>query len=280
MSQFQLTTFAKGQSIFTEGAEGTMAYLIRSGSVVIHRTAGEEEIILAHLQPGEVFGEMALVTTGRRTASATAATEVELVLMPEAPFREQVQQMSPLVSELFTAMAQRLENTSRQVRSARTKHPVSSVCRIVKMLLQGRNSLAVRDVVDAVQEILDLTVHQIHVVFDQMASHGLVEWRKADGTPAGTLHFPEPLTFNVQVERFIDSLPESGLEALTLKGSPKSQQAAETIPMLDITAIESNHGVSTDDLRRWIGDGSLSLDLLRFSPKATLQAIMRLQGES
>lgn len=280
MSHFQLTTVAKGQVIFHEGDDGTTAYLIRSGSVVIHRTAGDTEVILAHLQPGEVFGEMALVTAGRRTASATAATDVELVVMPEAPFQEQVSQMSPLISELFTAMAQRLENTSRQVRSASTKQPVSSVCRIVTLLIQGRKAVAVQEVVETVQTILDLPIHQLHAVFDLMAAHGLITWRKADGTPSGSLHVADPLTFTIQCERFIDGLPERDLVALTLKGAPKAPPpAADSSAYLDLKTIEQHHGVSAADMQRWIGEGQLDPEVLRFSAKATLKEILRLNGQ-
>jgi CRP-like cAMP-binding protein len=72
-------TYKAGDTILTEGEVGNTAFLIRRGSVkvTIGTRAGAKR--LAMLQPGDVFGEMCLLEPGPRSASITAATDVECV---------------------------------------------------------------------------------------------------------------------------------------------------------------------------------------------------------
>ena len=68
--------YDKGAEIFKEGDIGTQFYAILKGSVKIRKQASGR--FLAQLGPGEVFGEMAVLDNQPRSATAEAATVVEL----------------------------------------------------------------------------------------------------------------------------------------------------------------------------------------------------------
>lgn len=80
--------FAAGQVICREGDPGGEFFVIAKGEVRITADAlgGEKEI--ARLGHGQFFGEMAVLNGDRRTATCTAATEVELVAFPSAAVEE------------------------------------------------------------------------------------------------------------------------------------------------------------------------------------------------
>src|SRR6185503_15423854 len=61
-------TFEDGEQAVNEGDPGDTAYVILSGSAVVEAHGRQ----VAELAPGEVFGELALLDGGRRTASVTA----------------------------------------------------------------------------------------------------------------------------------------------------------------------------------------------------------------
>ena len=61
-----------GATIFTEGEEGTTAYVLLAGTVKLS-VMGRQ---LEKLSRGGVFGEMALIDGSPRSASATAITDV------------------------------------------------------------------------------------------------------------------------------------------------------------------------------------------------------------
>jgi CRP/FNR family transcriptional regulator, cyclic AMP receptor protein len=73
-------TLAAGDTLFKVGEPGEALYVVRSGEVelFIKDTAGQR-IALAIAGPGEMFGELALLDSGPRTATAIALSDVELL---------------------------------------------------------------------------------------------------------------------------------------------------------------------------------------------------------
>jgi CRP-like cAMP-binding protein len=67
-----LKIYGKSEVVFEEGTSGSEMYVIRSGRVRIYRNAEEGEMEIGILEPGEFFGEMALVDNSPRCASACA----------------------------------------------------------------------------------------------------------------------------------------------------------------------------------------------------------------
>lgn len=74
--------FSPQESIFLAGDEGHSIMSVISGTVRISFPAEPgKEVILADVGAGEVFGEIALLDGGGRSADATAITNVELALL-------------------------------------------------------------------------------------------------------------------------------------------------------------------------------------------------------
>jgi CRP-like cAMP-binding protein len=74
--------YLPGECIFFEGDPGIAIYIIRSGEVVIKRNidAGGDHF-LATFGKGDFFGELALVDSEKRSASAIAKTDVKLTVI-------------------------------------------------------------------------------------------------------------------------------------------------------------------------------------------------------
>jgi uncharacterized membrane protein len=92
-----------GETIFTQGAEGDALYLIEEGHARVHLDGGLE---VATLGPGEVFGEMALLTGDRRSASLTAVTPLILWRLSREDF-DQVVATSPQFAAALQEVAER-----------------------------------------------------------------------------------------------------------------------------------------------------------------------------
>jgi len=74
--------FAAGETIFLMGSPGGSMMAVLSGTVRISIPSPEgREIVLAVLQPGEVFGEIALLDGKERTADARAMTACDLAVL-------------------------------------------------------------------------------------------------------------------------------------------------------------------------------------------------------
>lgn len=69
--------FAKGETITREGTDGRYLYMIRAGMVSVRVGGVTARHEINRLQAGDFFGEMALLTGSRRTATSVALTDVD-----------------------------------------------------------------------------------------------------------------------------------------------------------------------------------------------------------
>ncbi|MBI4259311.1 MAG: cyclic nucleotide-binding domain-containing protein [Actinobacteria bacterium] len=75
-------TFRAGEAIFEKGDEGTELYVIMAGQARVE-VGGREH----GLGPGAFFGEMALVSDARRSATVTAAEPTEAMVIKSIYFK-------------------------------------------------------------------------------------------------------------------------------------------------------------------------------------------------
>jgi CRP/FNR family cyclic AMP-dependent transcriptional regulator len=98
---------AAGTVLVGEGSRGYDLFVILEGSATV--TTGDRSV--ATLERGDFFGEIALLADGIRSASVTAATPVELVVMHGSDFRV-FERDWPHASELMRrALRERLART-------------------------------------------------------------------------------------------------------------------------------------------------------------------------
>lgn len=83
--QLPIRRFVAGEVIVAEGEVGREAFVVRTGRCRVER-AGE---VIRELGPGDVFGELALLSTrGTRTSSVVAAEPVELMVVTASVLHE------------------------------------------------------------------------------------------------------------------------------------------------------------------------------------------------
>jgi CRP-like cAMP-binding protein len=112
---------AEGERLFEEGDAGTEVFVVISGIVRISkRVAIGGERTLATLEAGAMFGEAAIIDQEERSASASARTPVELLVVPADPMREWLianPGMGVMVlGRLGSMMLDRLRNTNGLLR--------------------------------------------------------------------------------------------------------------------------------------------------------------------
>ena len=76
--------FEPGQMIFSRGDPARELYLVLEGKVRLSvLTSDGRELSFAHAGPGNIFGEIATLDGGERTASATAINRVQVMALPQ-----------------------------------------------------------------------------------------------------------------------------------------------------------------------------------------------------
>jgi serine/threonine-protein kinase len=110
-------SFAPGEIIFREGDKGDCAYMIVAGKCRAYRTSPEGEETLAVMEPGDAFGEMALILYEPRAASVVAVDNVTVLVLDQATMNEGLG-LSGWTGALVRALAQRFADLEQMVRNS------------------------------------------------------------------------------------------------------------------------------------------------------------------
>ncbi len=108
--------YPRGSTIIFEGEESDSIFYLTKGSVtVLIEDENGREIIIAYLNEGDFFGEMAMFGEGTRTAWIKAKTECEVAELGYQKFVELSKQDTGMLYELATQLADRLGKTTKKV---------------------------------------------------------------------------------------------------------------------------------------------------------------------
>ena len=109
--------FAKDEVIFLEGAMESFMYDLKKGTVGIYVNYGKpEEKLLTKLNAGEgtvIFGEMGMIDSMARSATAVALDEVEACVVTGKEFGEYFQEKPEAVLEIMQNMSKRIRALSK-----------------------------------------------------------------------------------------------------------------------------------------------------------------------
>jgi CRP-like cAMP-binding protein len=108
---------SRGETIFVAGEPGRQLFAVCRGRVKAVATAADgREMVLRLVDPGEVFGELALLDGGERTATLIAAQPSELLVIDRRDFVSLLRRRPEIAIELLAVVAGRLRSTTEQVR--------------------------------------------------------------------------------------------------------------------------------------------------------------------
>lgn len=111
-------SFEAGSLIFMENDEGKRCFFVAEGLVKITRLNKDgKEVILAMLNKGEFFGEMALLDGESRSANVIALEKTEVLTINRADFLSVLHEYPTIAIQLLKETAQRLRKSDMQIAS-------------------------------------------------------------------------------------------------------------------------------------------------------------------
>jgi CRP/FNR family transcriptional regulator, cyclic AMP receptor protein len=112
----RVRAYAAGETIFLMGSPGDSMMAVLGGSVRISVPSPDgKEIVLAILQPGEVFGEIALLDGKERTADAKAMTACSLAILERREVMAFLDRHPQTWAKLVVVLCNRLRNTDQHI---------------------------------------------------------------------------------------------------------------------------------------------------------------------
>ncbi len=102
-------TFKKGQRVFKVGDEAHCAYIVESGTIDLYAISQEDELI-ASLSKGELLGEMGVIDKSKRSVSAFAATDLELLVIDREQITKRLEKADPIIRGVMEVLLRRIRN--------------------------------------------------------------------------------------------------------------------------------------------------------------------------
>lgn len=110
--------------IFCECQPGAELYIIQKGQVKITKIVDNNEVLLAVLKAGDMFGEMALLENKPRSASAIAMEGTQLLAVNRQNFNQMVSTQPQLIARLTTTLADRIWLMYKQLANTLIPDPI------------------------------------------------------------------------------------------------------------------------------------------------------------
>ncbi len=124
--------YREDETIFWEGEPGVGMYIIQEGSVGIYKAAREEEReLLAELERGDFFGELALLDESPRSATAVALEESKILGLYRPDLLDLIERKPRLGNKflfhLASLIGERLKHTNEELQALWNKLEESKV---------------------------------------------------------------------------------------------------------------------------------------------------------
>jgi len=140
--------YSDGEIIFKEGETGNVMYVLQSGKVKITKKTASENITLAILESGEIFGEMALFDRLPRSATATALGNTRVLHIDKKKLFSTISRDPTLVFKVIETMSQRIRRLDEELTKVKKKKidilhlsiDVDELCNLI--LEEARNVIA------------------------------------------------------------------------------------------------------------------------------------------
>ncbi|MFU2209758.1 cyclic nucleotide-binding domain-containing protein [Solidesulfovibrio sp. C21] len=175
-----LRTFHKGAILFREGQPSEVAYIIRKGRVAIYRVVNNKRVVLGERGPGEMVGEMGVMTAAPRSSSAEALEFTEAMVCDSNLIHTMLQR-SPRPVQLLTGyLVDHAKTLTAQVTDRPSGNAFLSVCRVTALCWQAApgtgkaKELSYAELSTTIKDIVLLNQIEIDAVFARLAKLHLV----------------------------------------------------------------------------------------------------------
>jgi CRP-like cAMP-binding protein len=168
--------FAAGQEIFHKGAPGESMMAVLRGSVKVTAPAPDgREIAFDIMEPGDIVGEMAVLSGHERTADATAFTDCDLLVVYRRDFLPFLRRRADVCIMLIEMLCHRLRRTSEQVEDVSFADLGARMAKALLRLVHVEGARARRPVLHVTQRELGNMVGGAR----ESVNRQLQSWQKA-----------------------------------------------------------------------------------------------------
>ena len=109
-----LVTRKAGETVFREGEEGSIAYVVQTGVVELVRKRGDSEEVVGSVGAGGLLGGVTIADGQPYPEMARALTPVTLIVVLAETYRNRLKKSDPLVIAVTTDLARQIRAEGRR----------------------------------------------------------------------------------------------------------------------------------------------------------------------
>lgn len=142
----RMRVFAANTIVVSEGDEGNSLFIIQNGSLKAFLTDNVgREVTLSLLEPGDYFGELALLDEAPRSASVMAVTRSEVLQIPRTAFLELIEVYPACLQLVVRNLVGRIRLLTESVRSLALVDVFGRISRVFDSLAVEQDGLLLID---------------------------------------------------------------------------------------------------------------------------------------
>lgn len=281
--------FHKGSVIYKEGQESNAAYIIKQGDVALYRILNNKRVHLGRRGPGRIFGEMGIISGGKRTATAEALEYTEVIILDQALLKTMLLKSPRPVQIIAGYLVERVKTLSDRITDRPSGNIFLSVCNILALCHRGAQTgkknekvvLSHSETSKTIKDILLISQIEIDEVLERLQKLAVIEMADVKGA-----HYRKEPLFG-EMKKCSDFLKD---RTIHIPDVDKFQQVAKNLARelknasgfssdleyMDIATFASEAATDQDVLYRKMAYKQIPAELFFFHKPTALSYIERM----
>ena len=173
-----IVNFKHNKVIFKENDFSKDVYIVKTGQVLIYRQINGKVIKLGEAKDGDVFGEVAVIDDGPRTACAIATKDTVAIKITQADFKNKQKDIPDWFNSIAKVIAFRLRETNNKISMSipdGDEANIASIMLYLSSLHEHESSkMAMDKTVSDLQELLNIPFKEIDNILVKFEKKGFI----------------------------------------------------------------------------------------------------------
>jgi len=268
--------FHKGQVIYKEGQSSNEAYIIKQGAVGLYRITGNKRVNLGILRPGQIFGEMGVISEEKRTASAEAMDYTEVIVLDQTLLHTLLLKSPRPIQIITSYLVERVRALNARMPDRPCGNTFASTCSVILLAWRAATKITQKneapqistvELSKTIKDILLISQVEIDDILDRLAKVHIIDILDIKGT----YYRKDPLLGTMKkssdyVKERLLSIPDTDRFARVVKNLARDHHdsCATDMEFIDLDDFSAEVGAQPDTILKKVAYGEIPPNIFFF----------------